>query len=164
MNMKRHIRLAFAVAIILALSGLDAVVVSAQPIAWNPPCGTVTVVNESDYMVTLNLKTRPAGGIVPITLNACTAVTVPSPQNPLAITGVTTQAGTSVPMTTPGGIIGPWLSHCALPSSMLAADGMIKGVALGPTGHCFDLYFYSTGDPSFPCTIFVIPANPPCIP
>jgi hypothetical protein len=164
--MHRNIRHSIASALAVLALAVAAITASAQPITWNPPCPTARVVNFSPCAVTINLRTGPGGVIPPFTVNPCAVATVPAVPVPAGtlIGGIFTQAGTFVPLVSPGPAIAPFLTPCPFPASVLPSDGWIRGVILPPTGCCVDLYFYSAADPAFPCTIFVVPGTAPCTP
>lgn len=152
---------------IAASLGLGVTTVMAQPIAWNPPCPTATVVNNTGCTLTLNLFTAPPGAVPPIAVPPCTILAPVAVPPGTIINGVFSQAGTAVPMA-PGTVPPATLSPCPLGPPAGPATGEVRGITLGPApGCCVDIFFYAT--PGGGCTIYIQSPPPPppvvnCIP
>lgn len=153
--MKRHIRNSiatlFGAAMIACLLGFNATNVSAQPVAWNPPCPVSKIINNTGCTADVFLNTN-FGVVGPITVQPngnTTPINVPPGT---IITGIVTQAGTIVPVG-PGTPIPP-------PGGPGFSAGTITGVVFGPApGCCFDVYFDVAN-----CYVWLFPGTPPCTP
>jgi hypothetical protein len=150
-------------AVTLAVAIFNATPSSAQPLTWSPPCGAITVYNLTGCPAELNLITTPAGAVPTITIPSCPGMTLVSVPASLVISYVITLGGTLVPLIPappfPPAITCPMTGP--LPST--TADRVVHGVTLGPSGCCFDIYFYMN-DPYWRCTVFLVPGVPPCVP
>jgi hypothetical protein len=151
-----------AIIAIVVLSGAGAARMCAQPLIWNPPCPGMAVYNFTAVPITLNLVTNPPGAIPPITVNPCPGVSGPATA-PSTILGVISQAGNFVPMGSPAPVAPTVACPMVGPPPTAAANGWVRGVTI--TGSpCVDIYFYTTNDPMYPCTVFVVPTLGPCVP
>jgi hypothetical protein len=128
----------------------------AQPIPWNPPCTATKVVNVSGCVATLSVRTNV--GVFTITLGPGGSGPLVFPAGSIVV-GIFTQAGTFVPVVSPGPAVIP---PPAPPGRTAAA--WVSNVTLGPAGCCYDIYFDQTTPPG--CYIWLLPsaAPPPCIP
>jgi len=147
--MNGRIRLSLATLLCAVLLGT--VAATAQPLLWNPPCGTIRVKNATGLTVTVNVVTTPPGVVGPLTAPPG----LPSPVVPVP-------AGTTVNgITSLGGIIYPVIQPGPpSPPAPFISNGWIPNVTIAP-GICVDLYLDLLN-----CTIYVAPstAPPPCRP
>jgi hypothetical protein len=144
---------------IAVLACLGAIAASAQPLAWDPPCGKLSVVNYAPCPALLKLVTTPAGVIGPIGVPAA-GPGGPGLAGPVlvplgtAINGMMTPGGTTYPMVQPAPVPPPPAPPPAAP------NGWIPTVTVDPTlppGCCVDIYFDLAS-----CTVYIFPTAFPC--
>jgi hypothetical protein len=133
------------------LSFLGAVVATAQPLAWNPPCKNISFVNYTTCNATITLVTVP-GGVIP-------PVVVP-PGGPWGPTPV--PAGTSITgLVSGGGLTYGMVQPAPVPPPPapppVAPNGWIPSVNLGSGFCCNDVYFDLAT-----CTVYIFPSAFPC--
>lgn len=110
---------------------------------WNPPCPTMTVVNNSPCFVIFNMATMPLGGLPIVVIPPGGRVVLPT-GGPMTLIGPTSMAGITYAMV-PGP--GP---------GQFWAPGVITGPA---PGCCLDYIADNTT-----CTVTIMPGTPPCRP
>jgi hypothetical protein len=157
----------FAIAAAFVATSLAGGSAAAQPLLWNPPCANATVINCTPCAANLPLVTNPAGAIGLMFLPTCVGgpLFIPTAPKPISILGATTAALGFVAMIKPGPVPPPIMAPCpGLFPPPGAADGWTPGVTLPPNGCCFDIYYYTSADPNYPCTILLYPGTAPCTP
>lgn len=160
--MRQRIRFSMLFMAIVAVLSLGASTATAQ-LPWNPPCPNTRIINYTQCLIVLQLRTVPATG--PITIPPCGSVPWAPPAG-LVIHGVITQAGNFRALMFPGPFA-PTFSPCGPPTPPYTtpANAWVRGVVFGPApGCCVDVYFYRNGDPNYPCTIAIFPSAGPCTP
>lgn len=156
--MKGRIRISAALltaAFVLSMLSLGAARASAQAFVWNPPCVDTKIVNTTGCDA--NVTIAVTGGFVgPVFVPAGGTALIPLGGPVTWLKGVVTQAGTYVPVMSPGPIIPP-------PGPGTPSSGWNKGITFGPWGCCFDVYFEQPGGSG--CYIWLIKSSAvPCIP
>jgi len=166
--MRGHIRFSIgsllATAIVVAALSLGGAVAKAQSLTWNPPCGSMTVYNLTGCQADLTMVMLSNGPVPPISVPACPGVVTVGLPSRVIIFSVVTQAGNQVPLQSPAPAFPPVFCPMVTPAPTTIADRWVQGVTLGPSGCCFDVYFYTTNDPVHQCTVFLTPGTAPCIP
>ncbi len=143
---------AFAVAaIVMICAGTTA---TAQ-ILWNPPCGAVTIFNNTPCTIGLCPGWAPmlAPPCSPFILPGNFAV-VPTAAPALMLNGIFSQAG----------ILRPLVAAPPAPPSAVPAPWWVPNIMVGPApGCCVDVYIDNTAGV---CTMWVFPTRlaPPCRP
>jgi hypothetical protein len=139
---------------IAVLACLGAIAAPAQPLTWNPPCKTITFVNNTGCPATINLVTLPAGG-VPVTVvppfGTVGPIAVPAVPPGMAITGLVSGGGLTYNMVQPAPVPPPPAPPPAAP------NGWIPTVSLGNGFCCNDVYFDLAS-----CTVYIFPTAFPC--
>jgi hypothetical protein len=130
-----------------------------QPLPWNGPCTTMTVVNFTSCASTITMNLY-GGGTYPVTVPAGGTVTVFPPV--MSILGVKTVGMNSIPIDlTPH--FPPGTPVLTPPLNTSPSNGYIQAATTG-SGCCVDIYFYTTNNPNYPCHVFLYPPTAPCVP
>jgi hypothetical protein len=161
-NVQGSIRALLLAVIASAALCLAAGTAAAQPLLWNPPCPNARIFNCTPCTAVLTLWTNPA--VPAVIVPAFGMVVAPMAPAPLFVNGVISQGGAFVPLVQPPPVIvpPPLVPPCVAPAPG-PMNGVVRSVTLGPApGCCFDVYFNTTSDPAYPCTIFLYPAPQPC--
>lgn len=148
--MNARVRLLFAA--VCAVMLFSVMTAAAQPLLWNPPCGTLRVKNLTATPVTITMITTPAGAIPTLVAPPMfESPTVPVPFG-TTINAVISAAGFAYPMVQPAP---------PSPPAPIAGAGWIPGIFVqGPPPFCADIYF-----DTFNCTVYVVaPGTAPCRP